>query len=172
MSLVNWEPFIVSPPDAKLPPMRPMATVEGLGDRLRTAAFAEFQAFEAFSWAASHYTQAAAELRQVWRRLAQDERRHRDMILARMEELGVGAADKPVSDRLWLALKSCASSAEFSFFMARSEERGRTAELRFHELLSKTDPITAELFRRIAADEAEHIALASNQFLATPKQKS
>lgn len=172
MSLMNWAPFVISPPGEKIASMRPMATVEGLGDRLRTAAFAEYQAFEAFSWAASHFTQESDELRQVWRRLAQDERRHRDMILARMEELGVGAADKPVSDRLWLALKACASAAEFSLFMARSEERGRTAELRFYELLLKTDPITAELFRRIAEDEAEHIALAMNTVLIQVPSKN
>ena len=152
--------------------MRPRMTPEGIGDRLRSAAFAEYQAFEAFSWAASYFTQAPDELRRIWRRLAQEELRHRDMILKRMEELGVAAGDRPVSDRLWLALIACVSAEEFSLFMARCEERGRTAELRFYEVLATIDPVTAELFGRIAADEAEHIALASNQFLATPKQKS
>lgn len=140
--------------------MRPFATPEGLGDRLRTAAFAERQAYEAFHWAASRFTEAPEALREAWRRLAEEEKRHGEMILARMGELGVAVGAQTVSARLWNSLSSAQSPKEFSFLMKRSEERGRAAELSFQKKLATADPVTASMFAEIAEDEARHIALA------------
>lgn len=133
---------------------------QGIGDRLRAAAFAEMQAEAAFLWAADHYTDAPEELRQAWRRLALEENKHRGWLMRRMEELRFDVADRPVSDVLWVSLVSCATAREFCQYMAGAEERGRRAGERFCDRLKEIDPVTAEIFGKIALDEVSHIELA------------
>ena len=159
---MNWEPFVLCAEGDRPPEMRPFGTREGLGDRLRTAAFAERQATEAFLWAVARFEGAPAELRAAWREIAAEEKRHGEMILARMEQLGVAVAAMPVSDRLWRSLSSAQTPEQFAFLMGRSEERGRAAELSFQRKLSATDPATAAMFAEIAKDEERHIALAAS----------
>lgn len=142
--------------------MRPFASPEGLGDRLRIAAFAERQAHEAFLWAAARFTQAPQAARETWKALAEEEKRHGEMILARMAQLGAQPQARLVSDRLWRSLTSAGSAQEFAFLMRRSEERGRAAELSFQRKLAEIDPTTAEMFAEIARDEERHIALAES----------
>ncbi|MDE2491142.1 MAG: DUF455 family protein [Elusimicrobia bacterium] len=156
---MDWSPFAVCAPDELPPAPRAISTREGLGDRLRTAAFAERQAREAFRWAAEVLADAPPELRGLWRRLADDEDRHLQLILGRMAELGVGVAERPVSDRLWQSLRACKTTREFSAYMKTAEERGRAAEESFRRKLATCDPVTAALFGLIADDEAEHVAL-------------
>lgn len=152
----DWSPFLVS--DERPPAVRGLNTPEGLGDRLRTAAFAERQATEAFAWAAERYEDAPAALRAFWRGVSADERRHLDMLLARMAELGVRPDARPVSDGLWRSLTRCRTWREFAAYMKRAEERGREAELSFQRALAGRDPKTAAIFAEIAADEERHIA--------------
>ncbi len=156
---MNWEPFVVSPEGSRAPQPRGLNTPEGLGDRLRTAAFAELQAREAFGWAAARFEEAPAALRGAWLRLAAEEDKHLGWLLARMAELGVDPSGRPVSDRLWVSLVRCASAGEFAAFMATAEERGRVAEESFHRSLAGRDPVTSDIFRRIAEEEVAHIAL-------------
>lgn len=155
---MNWAPFDVCDPDAFPPAPRGMRTPEGLGDRLRVAAFAELQAREAFLWAADTLLDATPAQRASWRRIAADENRHLELLLGRMRELGVEPAARPVSDRLWRSLRACKTTAAFVPYMRTAEERGRAAEESFSRSLAQTDPVTAALFGRIADDEAEHIA--------------
>lgn len=157
---MNWAPFQVCDPDAYPPAPRGINTPEGLGDRLRVAAFAELQAREAFRWAADTLLDVSPELRAAWRRIADDEHRHSELLLGRMRELGVDPAARPVSDRLWRSLRACKSAKEFIPYMRTAEERGRAAEESFRHSLATRDPITAALFGKIADDEAEHIALS------------
>lgn len=157
---MNWEPFVVCAPEERAPGPRGMNAPEGLGDRLRTAAFAELQAREAFRWAADSLADAPAELRDAWRRIADDEDRHLGMLLARMAELGAEPGARPVSDRLWRSLVACRTTPEFVAYMRTAEERGRAAEESFRRSLAQRDPVTAGIFGEIADDEAEHIALA------------
>lgn len=157
---MDWAPFRVAAPDDKVPGPRGITTPEGLGDRLRTAAFAERQATEAFAWAAERFTDAPEAKRRVWRELAAEERRHMDMLLKRMAELGVRVDERPVSDGLWRALTRCKDAAEFAAYMRRAEERGRDAELSFQRSLAGRDDVTAAIFAEIAADEERHIASA------------
>ena len=158
---MNWAPFAVCGPDEFPPAPRGMNTEEGLGDRLRIAAFAELQAREAFRWAADTLLDASPALRTAWRRIADDEHRHLEMLLGRMAELGVAPEARPGSDRLWRSLRACKSTAEFVPYMRTAEERGRAAEESFRRSLADRDPVTAALFGKIADDEAEHIALAA-----------
>jgi uncharacterized ferritin-like protein (DUF455 family) len=158
---MNWNPFLVCEPDAYAPAPRGIRTPEGLGDRLRTAAFAELQAREAFRWAADTLLDAAPELRAVWRRFSSDEDRHLQLLLGRMAELGVRPDERPVSDRLWQSLRKCRTAREFSAYMKTAEERGRAAEESFQRSLETSDPVTAAIFGRIAADEAEHVTFQS-----------
>ena len=154
---MNWSPFQVCDADAFPPAPRGINTPEGLGDRLRVAAFAELQAREAFRWAADTLLDVSPELRAAWRRIADDEHRHLEMLLGRMRELGVDPAGRPVSDRLWRSLRACKTAKEFIPYMRTAEERGRAAEESFRRSLAQRDPVTAALFGKIADDEAEHI---------------
>lgn len=163
---MNWEPFRIAPRGTKSDAPRSLETPEGVGDRLRSAAFAEIQARDAFLWAASHYTDAPESLKRAWTGLAQAEQRHLEWLLRRMEELNVDVRERQVSDQLWISLTSCQSAKEFALYMASAEERGRKAGVRFHQALFATDPTTAEIFGKIAEEEVAHIALAYKYFPA------
>ena len=158
---MNWAPFLVCAPDEYPPAPRGINAPEGLGDRLRVAAFAELQAREAFRWAADTLLDADDGLRAAWRRIADDENRHLEMLLGRMAELAVRPEARPVSDRLWRSLRACRNTREFVAYMRTAEERGRAAEESFRRQLADRDPVTSAIFGRIADDETEHIALGA-----------
>ncbi len=157
---MDWSPFVVCTPEEYAPGARGMGGPDGLGDRLRTAAFAERQAFAAFMWAADTLTDASAELRAAWRRIGFEEELHLNLLLVRMAELRVRVDARPVSDRLWRRLIQSKNAAEFSVMMREAEARGQAAEESFRRSLADRDPVTAAIFGRIADDEAEHLALA------------
>lgn len=161
---MNWEPFLLTTSGAHPDAPRSISTPEGVGDRLRAAAFAELQAREAFVWAADRFEDAPEELRSAWRTLAAAEQKHMDWLLNRMTELGIDLRERKVSDYLWISLISCNSAREFAIFMANAEDRGRVAGERFYESLKDRDSVTAEIFRKIAVEEIEHIALATRFF--------
>jgi uncharacterized ferritin-like protein (DUF455 family) len=154
----NWEPFRVD--NSVLLAPRPLGETAGVGDRLRTAAFAEVQAEAAFLWAATTYEDASEELREAWRGLATEERKHRVWLLDRLRALECAVDERPVSDILWRSLTRCHTAAEFCHYMAGAEERGRRAGERFHERLMSVDPVTARIFGQIALEERAHIELA------------
>ena len=157
---MNWEPFKLAPPLSRPDLTRSLDTIEGIGDRLRAAAFAEIQAREAFLWAASHFEDAPPALRLAWKGLALAEQRHLDWLLNRMKELEIDVRERQVSDFLWHSLIVCRNAKEFAHFMASAEERGRKAGARFHQALYHRDPLTAKIFGKIAEEEVSHIALA------------
>ena len=161
---MNWEPFKLTPQGQHPSPTRTLETRDGIGDRLRAAAFAEIQAREAFLWAADKFEDAPSSLRTAWRGLALAEQRHLDWLLKRMKELEIGVDERQVSDFLWHSLIVCKSAKEFAYFMANAEERGRRAGERFQKALVKIDPITSEIFGKIAEEEVAHIALAYEYF--------
>src|SRR5262249_42258604 len=86
-SLVDWSPFRGAARGAPVPRARGLNGPDGLGDRLRTAAFAELQAAAAFRWAVEHVEDADAELRAAWTRFAEEESKHYGWILQRMMAL-------------------------------------------------------------------------------------
>lgn len=161
---ISWHPFRVDSAVQIAP--RPLITAnraadkQGIGDRLRTAAFAEMQAEAAFLWAATNLADASSELRDAWRALAVQERKHMNWLMTRMQELEIDIVDRPVSDALWHSLTTCQSARDFCRYMADAEERGRRAGERFCEKLKPIDPITAEIFGTIAFEERSHIELA------------
>lgn len=161
-----WDPFILGPTNTRPDAPRSLDTPEGVADRLRTAAFAEIQAREAFMWAAETYSDATPDLKQAWHQLSKAEDRHLNWLLNRMSELQVDVKARKVSDQLWVSLTSCKTAMEFARYMASAEERGRKAGIRFHQALLKTDPVTAEIFGKIAEEEIAHIALAERFFPA------
>lgn len=171
---MNWEPFLVAPEGTGHLPIRPLDSLEGVGDRLRSAAFAEIQAREAFLWAAEKFEDAPPALKDAWRTLAREENKHMNWLLTRLTELGIGVRDRMVSTHLWQSFMNCTSAEAFSVYMASAEERGQKAGFRFHEFLKKSDPATAAIFRTIAEEETSHIELARRYFpdtrLGTQKQ--
>ena len=162
----DWNPFLLSSPGERSDPPRSISTREGVGDRLRAAAFAEIQAREAFNWAASRFEDAPPSLRQAWQGLALAEDRHLQWLLSRLSELGIDVRERKVSQHLWLSFMACASAQEFAVYMANAEERGRKAGERFHKALYPADPVTAKIFGKIAEEEVAHIALAAKYFPA------
>ncbi len=160
----DWKPFRLLPRDERPAPPRDIKTREGIGDRLRTAAFAEIQARDAFLWAADRFTDAPPGLADAWRKLAADEERHMNSLLRRMGELELPVDERGVSDWLWVSLMTCESALGFATYMAGAEERGRKAGVRFYETLAKSDPASAEIFRVIAEEEVEHIRVAARFF--------
>ena len=168
MPTMDWAPFRLAPAGAHADAPRSINSPDGVADRLRAAAFAEIQAFHAFNWAASRFDDAPESLRQAWRSLATAEERHMNWLLNRLRDLGVDVALRVVSDHLWLSFQSCKTARDFAIFMANAEERGRKAGVRFHEQMTSQDPISAEIFRKIAEEEIEHIALAAKYFPEAP----
>jgi uncharacterized ferritin-like protein (DUF455 family) len=160
----DWQPFELAPPGAHADAPRSIQSLDGIGDRLRAAAFAEIQAREAFLWAAERFADVEQDLKEAWRRLAASEQRHLDWLLNRMKELGISVQGRKVSDHLWHSLVSCQNAREFAVYMAGAEDRGRKAGERFHQTLVGSDPTTAEIFRKIAEEEIAHIALAKRFF--------
>jgi uncharacterized ferritin-like protein (DUF455 family) len=163
----DWSPFSVISGmswETRAEAPRALHTREGVGDRLRAAAFAEIQAREAFLWAFDFFVDAPADLRRAWKDLARAEDKHLGWLLKRMGELGIDATERQVSDHLWLSLKTCKTAEEFAIYMANAEERGRKAGERFHLGLLQIDPVSAEIFGKIAEEELAHIALAGRFF--------
>ncbi|MEE2828960.1 MAG: DUF455 family protein, partial [Myxococcota bacterium] len=99
-------------------------------------------------------------LRSAWLRLVEEEDKHLGWLLARMDELGVGVGDRPVSDELFASLSSCPSPRAFTERRAGAEERGQDAGETIARRLQGFDPVSASLFGRIAREEAGHVALA------------
>lgn len=158
--IIDWSPFVVSPPGEKAPYLRALSTREGLGDRLRFVAFAEKQAVVAFTSAATIFENAPKEARELWLSLAKEEEKHLSWLLVRMEELGFTPDERPQSLALWNSFDRCDTAEAFAVFMANAEERGREAGEKFHETLLKIDPVTANIFKQIAEEEVGHIHLA------------
>src|SRR4051812_43090869 len=100
--MMNWEPFLVAPQGQRSDAPRSLDTLDGVGDRLRSAAFAEAQAYEAFLWAANHFEDAPPALKQAWVQLAEAEKRHLHWLLNRLEELQIPIRNRQVSDQLWI----------------------------------------------------------------------
>lgn len=162
--MMNWDPFVVCAEGVEPPKPRPFRKLEGLGDRLRTAAFAEFQALRAFGWAAERFDDVPDELRRRWSEIVKDERRHYELIIGRMAELDIKVDERPVSLALWRSLMACDKGRDFCIYIANAEERGRQAGLMIVKALDSSDPRTAAIFREIVEDEVEHIALADRFF--------
>ncbi len=168
--LRDWSPFCTVIDGAKVPGPRALSRPEGLGDRMRIAAFAELQAREAFRWGAGRFTEVPPPLRQAWLTLADEEDKHLGWLLVRMKELGIEPHDRMVSAHLWRGLTACSTPHEFTWYMAKAEERGRIAGERFAQALSDRDPTSARLFAQIAKEEADHIALAMRFYPTSDRQ--
>lgn len=157
---VNWAPFRVAPTGKNADQPRSLNGPEGLGDRLRSAAFAEIQARDAFLWACEHFTDAPERLKKAWKLLARSEQKHLDWLLNRMQELQVPVEERTVSDHLWHSLQACQSAREFALYMANAERWGQKAGEKFQAAFAKKDPITAGIFKRIVEEEYAHIRIA------------
>jgi len=160
----DFSPFVLCPAGRRAPAPRSLGSTEGVGDRLRTAAFAERQAVLAFSWAITTFTDAPRGLHEAWRRQIPEEQQHYDLIVNRMSELGFDLKARPVSRGMWDNLSRCATSREFCLMITTAEERGRLAGLRLAEFLQSRDPETAAIFQKISRDEEAHVALALTFF--------
>ncbi|PID78711.1 hypothetical protein CSB20_13760 [bacterium DOLZORAL124_64_63] len=157
---MDTAPFQILAEGRKPPRPRGLNTPEGLGDRMRTAAFAEKQAIHAFRWACERFQDVPGELRAAWAALIPEEEKHYRLIVTRMAELGFALDARPVTLNLWRGLAACETGRDFCIGIARAEERGRQAGVKLAAFLADKDPATAAVFREIVADEVAHVALA------------
>lgn len=162
--VMDWTPFTICAPGERPPRPRAFRLSEGLGDRMRTAAFAELQAVRAFTWAVERFDDVPPGLLAAWRRQIPEEQQHMTLILDRMAELGVAVDEVPVAPRIWESIEDCTSGEQFCVYMASAEERGRRAGLLLIRALEGTDPETARVFQQIVDDERAHVALADTYF--------
>lgn len=158
---LDWTPYKTGIPGK----IRPMNTPEGLGDRIRVAAFAERQAYYAFTQAAKIFADEVPEdLIKAWNQIALEEAKHEKWLLKRLEELNIDVAEVPVSLGLYNSFIGCQSARDFTHYISDSEEKGRIAGVKFAEFLKVTDPVTSKIFTDIADEEVFHISLAKKYF--------
>lgn len=155
-----WSPYNIG----IAPRVRPLQTVEGLGDRIRLIAFAERQAHYAFLEAAERFKDAPPELTEAWKWVALEESKHESWLLKRLAEIGQDVAAVPVNLNLYHSFSECKTARDFAFYISDAEERGRIGAERFAEVLQTRDPQTAKMFAQIALEEREHIALVARFF--------
>jgi uncharacterized ferritin-like protein (DUF455 family) len=155
-----WNPYQIG----NAPRVRPLKTMEGLGDRLRLIAFAERQAFHAFNEACLRFSDAPEGLKDAWRWVALEEAKHESWLIQRLHEIGQDESSIPVSLNLYNSLTNCHDPEMFAHYVADAENRGKIGAERFAEVLAKTDPKTAKIFKQIAQEEQAHIALVEKFF--------
>jgi uncharacterized ferritin-like protein (DUF455 family) len=155
-----WSPYKIGIP----PKVRSLNVPGGLGDRLRLIAFAERQAYHAFIEAVSRFQDAPEGLREAWKWVALEEAKHESWLLKRLEEMGEDVSAVPVSLNLYHSLQKCQSARDFAFYVSDAEERGRVGAEKFAQLLELKDPETAGIFKQIALEEVQHIALVNRFF--------
>lgn len=155
-----WSPYTIGTP----PKVRSLNTPEGLADRLRLVAFAERQAFHAFNNAIERFSDAPQGLLDAWKWVALEEAKHESWLVKRLSELGQDISAVPVSLALYHSLLKCPTARDFAFYIADAEERGRVGAEKFAQTLMLKDPQTAAIFKQIALEEREHIALVDRFF--------
>ena len=155
-----WSPYLLGNP----PRIRPLHSLEGLGDRLRLIAFAERQAFHAFNEAITRFPEAPAGLLEAWKWVALEEAKHESWLLKRLSDLNQDVSAVPVSLNLYYSLQKCHTPKDFALYISDAEERGRIGAEKFAVVLASTDPETAAIFKQIALEEREHIALVDRFF--------
>lgn len=157
-----WLPFAVA---AKADRMRSILAPEGVGDRLRAVAFAEIQARDGFQWGLDTFPNAKPELRRVWAELRDMEAEHAQILLNRAQELGISLSARKVAPTLYRMFQTAASVETFLYLISTAEARGREVGLTMVEPMRSIDAESAAIFEKIAADEADHVAIADS-FLA------
>lgn len=158
---LDWSPFQIG--NSVKP--RPLSTDEGIIDRIRIAAFAERQAYYAFTEAIKIWSSdVPAELVKAWEKIALEEQKHETWLLNRLVELKADVANVPVGLGLYHSFTRCTSAQEFSLYISDSEEKGRLAGLKFVLALNDRDPVTAKIFSDIALEEIDHVALSKKYF--------
>lgn len=143
--------------------IRKMEAPGGVSDRLRVVAFAELQARDLFRYGAARFEgEVPEEWRRDWLRFAEVEDLHAQLLLTRMTELGISPGERSVSDKLSRLCRAAEDPVVFLFLLSSAEERGMEAGVVIGEQMKDLDPHSAAIFARIASEEVEHVAAATN----------
>jgi uncharacterized ferritin-like protein (DUF455 family) len=166
----GYAPF--RPTTGRPDPARGLASPEGVADRLRLVAFAELQARDLFTYGLEHFSGKVPQLwLDSWAAFAKVEERHAQMLLDRMLELGVDPGAKTVSDKLSRLCRAAAEPVLFLFLLSSAEERGMDAGFILGEQMRAVDPLSADIFARIAAEEVEHVKMAREALAAFSQEE-
>lgn len=142
-------------------PVRALGSKGGVEDRLRLVAFAELQARDLFRLGEERFRGMAPEgWTQTWLRFSEVEETHTQLLLDRMEMLGLGIASRTVSDKLSRLCRKTEDPILFLFLLASAEERGMEAGFKLAAQMAPFDPDSAAIFARIACEEVEHVEMA------------
>lgn len=164
----KWQPFKTT--QEKPDVVRALGAPGGVADRLRLVAFAELQARDTFLWGAKHFADSApAAWTDAWIRFAEVENKHAQMLLTRMEELGVHAGERTVSDRLSQLCFAAKDPLLFLFLISSAEERGMEAGNLLGKQMRDVDATSAAIFQQIAEEEVEHVDMANAELAAHDK---
>ena len=142
--------------------IRPLSSPEGVADRLRVVAFAELQARDAFQWGAERFLGEAPDAWvESWKSFSLVEDRHAQMLLDRMQALGIDPGARVVSDKLSHLCRATDKPLDFLFILSSAEERGMEAGFILGKEMQAFDATSAAIFQQIAEEEVEHVRMAN-----------
>ena len=147
----QWAPFLVAENQGRGDPPRSLDSPDGVGDRLRTAAFAEVQARDAFLWAAGFFTDAPESASPNLAGARPGRTATPRLALPPHGRVGRGPrCPQSVGPALAFATVVQISRGVCDLHGQRRGTRPQSGGERFHQALVHKDPVTAEIFRKIA----------------------
>ena len=145
---------------------RSLAESRSRAQLLHTLAHHELQAAELFAYGVLAFAESPPEFRKGLLRLCQDELRHLNLLVERIQALGFEFGEFALRDWFWLRVPTCQSPAEFVSLMglglegANLEHSARFA----NALRAAGDNESAEVLELIGAEEVAHVAFAGEWF--------
>lgn len=142
---------------------------------LHTFANHELMAIELMAWALLAYPDAPARFRMGLLHILHDEQRHLQLYIDRIAELGATFGDLPLNDHFWRCAESLTTPLKWVSAMSLVFEQANLdyapTFARHFDRVGDTD--SAELMRRIEADEIHHVGFGAH-FLRenTPEGRS
>ena len=151
---------------AKMP--HPKALVE---PRLRGVAHHilanhELQAVEVMAWTLCAFPEAPPSFRSGLYRILCEEQRHTRMHMRRLEQMGMGFGDLPVSAYVWRRVQQCENLREYLACLPLTFEAGNLDHSLFYADLfaNAGDEKSAAVLRAIHRDEIGHVAFGVRWF--------
>jgi len=129
------------------------------GRLLHAMANHELQALELMALALLRFPDADPRFRRGLAHIMADEQRHLALYVRRMEQLGVGLTDLPLSDFFWRALRQPADPLTFVVQMGLVLEQANLDFARHWSLRMRAagDGDTADILDRVYTDEISHV---------------
>jgi uncharacterized ferritin-like protein (DUF455 family) len=151
----------------RLPKMHELKDPAARVVSLERFAHHELTAIELFAWALLLFPEAPAPMRRGLLITLEEEQLHLQLYLRRLEELGGGLGERPLSDYLWRHVGAIrdASDPVGAFLSAVGltfEQANLDYAAMYTEAFAKAgDDVSADIMRRVHDDEIGHVQLAA-----------